>query len=223
MGRKRPTITVVIPTVTGRESSLERAIAAYEANTASTFELLTFKDRPGVAYGWQLGAEAARGRYIQLANDDNEVRPGWDEAAIRCVDEWEAQPAPRVFDPDGSPWAGGVADQDPRFLKHGAEVPLSTIPFLARAWWPAVTPLPPGMHYFTDNWIGWRLQAARIPTRVCHGYDVVHSWARAHRGAGWSEPQRMGVDQQYATLAASIIKRGAESLAAPDTSEEGRA
>lgn len=211
----RPDITVVIPTVSGREDHLARALAAYEANTTATFEVLTFRNLPGVAFGWQRGAEKARGRYIQLANDDNEPRPGWDTAAMACVDRG-VQPAPRVFDATGAMWDGVVPEQDPSRLPDGAEVPMSSVPFIARRWWKHITPLPPGMHYFADNWVGWRLSLVGIPTQVCHGYDIVHTWAQPHRGAGWSESERMHVDQQYAGLASTLIRRGAAALAAHD-------
>lgn len=208
----RPDITVVIPTVSGREDHLARALAAYEANTTATFEVLTFLDLPGVAYGWQRGAEKARGRYIQLANDDNEPRPGWDTAAMAFVDRG-VQPAPRVFDAGGQMWDGAVPEQDPRRLPDGAEVPMSSVPFVARRWWKHITPLPPGMHYFTDNWIAGRLKRVGIRTELCHGYDIVHTWAQPHRGAGWTEPERMQVDQQYVLMAFSVVQRGAEALA----------
>lgn len=208
-----PDITVIIPTVTGREHHLAKCIESYEANTEGSVEFQIHKDRPGVAYGWQLGAEAATGRYLHMTGDDVEAMPGWDAAAIEMADRG-VQPCPRLYNPDGTHWGGVPADRDPWLLPHGSPTGMSNLPFLARAWWPDVTPLPPGMHYFADNWVSWRLELVGIPTAVCHGYDFVHTWAVEHRGAGWTEPERMQIDQHYADLAIRIIEGGARALEA---------
>lgn len=206
-----PDITIVIPTVSGREEHLHRAITTYRERTVASAEILVYKDRPGVAYGWQLGAEAASGAYIHMTNDDAEPVQGWDVPA-RALADHGFQPCPRLINPDGQPWHA-PADRDPWTLPDRAVVHMSTMPFLRREWWPSVTPLPPGMHYFADNWISARLQAVGIQSAVCHGYDFVHHWATEHRGAGWTENERMSVDQQYATMAMTIIQRGAAALA----------
>ena len=196
-------VSVVIPTVTGREQYLARCIASYEANTTGTVEILTYKDLPGVAYGWQRGAEASRGRFIHMTNDDCEAMPGWDTAPTAMA-AGGIQPAPRLFNADGRPWR--------HYGDHGTPMRISSCPFLAREWWQHVTPLPPGMHYYTDDWITMRLGAARIGTQLCHGYDLIHTWAQEHRGAGWTEPERMRVDREYMVLASNIIIRGEEAL-----------
>jgi hypothetical protein len=199
----KPDVTVVIPTVTSREHYLARCIASYEANTTGSVEILVYKDLPGIAFGWQRGAEDACGRYVHMTNDDCEALPGWDVPAIKMVQQG-SQPAPRLFNADGRPWT--------KYPDHGSPARISSCPFLAREWWPDVTPLPPGMHYYTDNWITMRLAQAGVGTLLCHGYDLIHTWAQEHRGAGWTEPERMTVDKEYAHLAASIIARGAEAL-----------
>lgn len=208
---KKIDITIAIPTVNGREHHLERTLAAYEANTSGTFEVLTYLDLPGTVFGWQLGAEAARGRYIHMAADDIEVMPGWDEAAIKMADTGR-QPMTRFFNPDGSPWRP-VAEYDPHTHPDGTVVPASALPFIRREWWKHITPLPPGMHYFADNYVTWRLDRVGIPTVVCRGYDVVHHWAAEHRGGGWTEDKRMAVDHSYINTVAAIISRGEAELA----------
>lgn len=207
----RPDITVVIPTVTGREEHLARCIASYEASAATT-EILVFRNLPGVAYGWQRGAETAKGQYIHLTCDDIEARPGWDEAAMEYADKgW--QPAPRLFNTDGRPWNGAPPEYDPRNVAHGERVPLGSLPFMRWDMWPQVTPLPPGMHYFADNWVTWRLDLAGVETRMCHGYDFTHSWASEHRGAGYPPNERGPADAEYIALATSIVERGLAGLA----------
>lgn len=208
-----PDITVIIPTVSGRERYLTECIASYETNTRATVEFQVHKDLPGVAYGWQRGAEAARGRWLHMTNDDAEAKPGWDVPAIEMA-ERGIQPCPRLFNPDGAPWGNAPADRDPFNMAHGTVVPMSSMPFLNRDWWPSITPLPPGMHYFTDNWVSWRLELIGIPSAVCHGYDFIHHWATEHRGAGWSEGQRMQIDQAYCDMALKIIDGGARALLA---------
>lgn len=70
-------ISVVIPTVAGREHSLERCLAAYRAT--ADVELIVLADRQTCGVAWQEGIEQATGDYLHLSADDLEPHPGWDQ------------------------------------------------------------------------------------------------------------------------------------------------
>ncbi len=72
-------ISVVIPTVTGREDFFERCVYAYEHNTANPIELIIYKDLPTCGRGWIKGAEDATGDYVHFTADDLEPALGWDD------------------------------------------------------------------------------------------------------------------------------------------------
>jgi GT2 family glycosyltransferase len=64
----------------------------------------------GVAGGYNLGRESARGDFVVLLHDDVEVRPGWLEALVNAADECPAAGAvgSRTLDPDGTLQAAGA-------------------------------------------------------------------------------------------------------------------
>src|SRR4051794_37075851 len=94
------TITVVIPTVTGREDDLARCIDAYLTRSVHDVTVVTFKDLPTCAEGWNAGADVAAGDYLHFSADDLEPANGWDVAAIAAVDAGFL-PAPRIVNQHG--------------------------------------------------------------------------------------------------------------------------
>jgi hypothetical protein len=64
----------------------------------------------GVAGGYNLGRESARGEFVVLLHDDAEVRPGWLEALVNAADECPAAGAvgSRTLNPDGTLQAAGA-------------------------------------------------------------------------------------------------------------------
>ena len=136
-------ISIVIPTVPGREDHYERCLRAYQERTASKHEIVTETDHATVGLAWQAGAERAAGDYIHLTCDDLEPLDGWDLAAVEAS-EAGFVPAPKVTDARTGQlqsWpAWGREHED------GTDAGFSAIPFLSRAMWEVVRPLFTG-HY----------------------------------------------------------------------------
>ena len=136
-------ISVIIPTVPGREDHYDRCVDAYLHRTSSAFEFITERDHATVGLAWQAGAERAAGDYIHLTCDDLEPLDGWDRAAVTAADAGFV-PAPRVTDAgtgELQSWpAWGREHED------GTDAGFSAIPFLSRAMWEVVRPLFTG-HY----------------------------------------------------------------------------
>src|SRR5271156_4394206 len=183
-----PRISVIIPTVTGREASYARCLAGYVSNAPGSYELEVVKvlDLPSCGLGWQAGWERCAGDYVHLTCDDIEPRPGWHAPAIEAV-ERGFLPAPQVYGPGGDPqslpfWGGGPGpDWTP--------VAMSALPFASRRQMGRIAPLMTA-HYFTDNFFSFRGIRAGWQVKLRPGYCFTHYWEQHKRGAGVPETVR---------------------------------
>lgn len=194
-------ISVVIPTVAGREEHLERCLTAYAENTVGEgVELLVQRDHATCGLAWNAGVAEARGEFLHLTADDLEPRPGWNVPAQETVERGKL-PAPVVLrrrliegypvdvpETSGGHWGRSLADR---------EITLGTcvVPFcLLRDWRANVGPSLE-THYFTDNWFTDQCRRAGLEFVVRQGYAFVHHWATAGRGAGMGESERIEHDR----------------------------
>lgn len=184
-------ISIVIPTIAGREEHFERCLAAYKTNTTSDFEIIVERDHPAVGPAWNAGAERAAGDYLHFTADDLEPHPGWDVPALEAI-ERGLLPAPRVVNQYGRLDSCGLHGVE---MEDWAVVPMSVVPVMSREQWAAIGPVLP-IHYFTDNWISWRGAKAGWPTVVRRGFAFTHHWAQHGRGAGMTYDERMTHDRQ---------------------------
>jgi len=184
-------ITVVIPTVAGRETDLARCVDAYLTRSTHDVELLTYLDQPTCADGWNLGAGQATGDYLHFTADDLEPHAGWDVAAVEAADRG-LLPAPRIVNAEGRLDYCGFHGVE---MEDWSPVEMSVIPFLPTRLWEQVGPVPP-IHYFSDNYVSWRAARAGWPTVVRRGFAFTHHWAQPGRGAGMSYEARMSHDQR---------------------------
>lgn len=187
-----PRISVIVPTVQGREDHLVRCTEAYTRLAEGNYdlELIVEHDHRSCGLGWQAGAEKSHGDFIHLTDDDIEPRPGWHAPAIEAVRQGFI-PAPQVYDPAGYPQSHpqvGVVSPD------WTTVHMSALPFCSRAQWEKIAPLCT-IHYFSDDFFSVRAHQAGWRPRLRTGYAFTHWWAQVKRGAGMSEPDRMRNDQ----------------------------
>lgn len=184
-------ISVVIPTIDGREEHLVRCVESYERTLASyddaggRFELIVATGFPTCGIAWQWGADRAKGDYLHLTADDIEAKPGWWQAALQLVDppsgHKPALPAPLVFHPDGEVQScGGSWEQ---LEADGVVTEFTRVPFVSRNQWELIGPMIP-THYFTDNWVSYRGRLHGFETVVAHGYQFVHHHALESRNEG---------------------------------------
>jgi hypothetical protein len=162
-------ISVIVPTVRGREEHLERCVRAYGERTLRPPEIIVIENKPTCGIAWQEGAEKATGAYIHFSADDLEPHPGWDKAAM-VAGRWEEE-------------------QDTEDVTE-----MTRIPFMSREQWKLIGPMI-DTHYYTDNWISFKGRLAAIETRVHRHYLFTHHWAQEGRGAGMTQDQRMLHDQ----------------------------
>lgn len=101
-------------------------------------------------------------------------------------------PSPRIVGTDGATQFCGYHGTGE--LDTGTVVSLRpVIPFLTRAMWELCIPMFPG-HYYTDDWIGYRVSRAGHEIQVCRSFAFTHHFAQVGRGAGMSENRRMSHD-----------------------------
>jgi hypothetical protein len=173
-----PLLSIVMPTIRGREEWLERTCKAYYALTTTPFEILVEENHPGCGPAWQAGGERAVGDYIFMAADDLEPKARyWETAAIEACKRGEL-PAPRIYHSDGRLQSCGESWE--MLEPDGDETAFTRAPFMSRAQWDVAQPMLPVM-YFTDNWVSWRCWQKHIPTVVTYGFDLIHHLAQEGR------------------------------------------
>lgn len=197
-------ISVIIPTVAGREDHYDRCASAYLHRTGHAVEIITETGHATCGLGWQAGAERATGDYLHFTCDDIEPLPGWDQAAIAAV-QAGCHPAPRVTDArtgDLQTWpAWGREHPD------GTDAGFSALPFLSRPMWEAAGPCFTG-HYYSDNWLSDRARAAGWVPLVVNRYAFRHHWAEHLRGAGMGQDQRLAHDRGLYDQAVAMAEAG---------------
>jgi len=171
-------VSVVIPTIRGREDHLQTCVDAYQA-TVRDLELIVVPDRPSCGSAWSEGACQADGEYVHFTCDDIEPQPGWFEAAQESVARDE-QPAPRIVGSDGALHQCGDSNQ-PVEHDDGWESPFSSLPFMKMDWWSQIEQVPDSLHYFSDNWMSAELRGLGVVPRVNRDYLFVHHHAKVGR------------------------------------------
>lgn len=187
-----PVISVIIPTIPGREDYLAKCVAAYTACADGNYDLdlIIEHEHPSCGAGWQAGLARAGGQYIHLSDDDIVPEPGWHSPAIETV-KLGLLPAPLVCDPNGYPQSH---PQEGVFAPDWTPVHMAALPFASAAQMGKIAPLL-CCHYFTDDFVSWRGARAGWPTVLRSGYRFTHWWAQAGRGAGMTQEQRMVHDR----------------------------
>lgn len=167
-----------MPTIDAREQAgwLDRCLAAYARHTEHPYEVIVERNHPACGPAWNAGAAKATGTYVHFSADDLEPLPGWDAAAIRCVEGGQI-PEARILHPDGSLHSCG---DDATERDEGTVTRFTRIPFLTREMLEAVLPII-NAHYWTDLWVSDRARKAGWQTVIARDYCFVHHYANEGR------------------------------------------
>ena len=174
-----PELTVVVPTITGREESLQRTLDSYEATLEGVdSEIVVIQDAPTWPDACNLGFKKAEGDVIHFTADDLEALPGWWDHASKALQERPNElPAPRVYDFLPPPEGRWMNEEDG---PDGA-IPLFTrIPIFTREQGEKIGPWP-AIVYYADYWVSEKARTLGIETHMVHGYDFVHHWCQIGR------------------------------------------
>lgn len=166
-------ISVVIPTIAGREHWLKRCLKAYKDTSPADTEFIVIHDKPACGIAWNEGIEQAQGDYIHLSADDLEPHSGWWQHAVQICDEGNL-PAPRLLNSDGTLQACGDNEVE---KEDGVVVGFTRVPFLSREQAETIYPVIE-THYYTDVWVS---EVGR-----CYGMEVIlsRSYLFTHHFAG---------------------------------------
>lgn len=179
-------VSIIIPTIEGREEYLERAIRGYKERneTEHSLEFIVEHDHKSVGLGWRHGSERASGDYIHFTNDD--IVPGFDYLSplIEACDKGYV-PVPIVchaldLDEEGMPldiiptdhsWAFDGSPNIPNdWTKASDELrEYPSLPFCSKEQWKKIGPMIP-THYGTDVWFGYRAKIAGYDNVVRHSF-----------------------------------------------------
>jgi hypothetical protein len=159
-------ISIVIPTISGRERSFERCVSQYAATTDDC-EIIGIKNEKACGIAWGLGAEKATGDYIHLTADDLIPHEGWAEAAMEVADRG-ALPAASVLNPDEL--LNCPVYLEPRYRN----VPNVLVPFFSRKQWELGRWIVP-IHYGSDDWITYMARRRGIEVELSERYRFSHS------------------------------------------------
>lgn len=169
--RIKPLISIVIPTIDGRERWLEKCLLSYQMNRPESSEILIVRNRRTCGIAWNIGLDHAEAPYIHLTADDIEAHPGWWEAAIKVVRR-DQLPAPRILNPDGSLQSCGDANE----MENGEECEIARIPFASREQFDAIGQMFT-RQYYGDNWFSHRGRQLGWPSIICREYLFTHHLA----------------------------------------------
>lgn len=174
-------ISVIVPTIAGREHWLERCERAY-CETTEDFEFIVLNDFETCGAAWNEGLLEAQGDYVNLSADDLEPHEGWWQAAKESVDAGVI-PCARILNPDGTLQSCGTFSQE---ADDGTSSVVSRVPFLTRAMVEAMFPIFEN-HYMGDHWITWKGEQLGWPTRVVRDMLFTHHFASEGRVDSLSE------------------------------------
>ena len=168
-------ISIVVPTVRGREHWLAKAEQAFRETTPN-MEWLVYHDLPTCGQGWNLGIKDASGDLILLAADDLEPHPGWWQAGKRALRR-RVIPCPRILNTDGTLQSCGTFAEE---AEDGTVSVVARVPFLTRkmasAMWPVLS-----NQYMGDHWITWKGAQYGWPTLVVRDMLFTHHFAKEGR------------------------------------------
>ncbi len=191
-------IDVIIPTIPGREASLERFLESLKKSTPDDpYREIVVPDSKTCGAGWKQGLELSSADYVLLACDDQRiVSDTWAPVGMEAADKgWIV--CPRVYDFAGNIASNGgdmnaYAHLSKRPKLDWAEVDYTTIPFLSREAIDRIGMLE--IHYASDVWVSYRGRQLGYRTCIRHGFDVVHYEEQIGRGAGMSQGERDQMD-----------------------------
>ena len=175
-----PEITVVLPTITGREESLQRSIDSYEQTLeGEDYDIIVIQDAPTWPEGCNAGYYKSDSPYILFGADDLDAEQGWWQVGKKALElRPDELPAPRIYDnhgPDGTRWFMNEKDGEDGELTHFTRVPL-----MSKDQWEKVGPWPP-LIYYADMWVSEKARTLGVRTRMVYGFDFFHHWSQIGR------------------------------------------
>lgn len=170
-------VSVIIPTIKGREQWLKQVRASFEATPLAEVEIIEVHDRPTCGIAWNAGIREATGDYILLSADDVEpVASDWLEVGRSWVDQGYL-PCARVLNTDGTLQSCGDVVEE---TETGTPCTFARIPFASVDQMKKIYPIIE-THYATDYWFSHRGRQMGWETVVVREFCFFHHFAKQGR------------------------------------------
>lgn len=168
-------VSVVIPTIDGRESLFEQTVAAYRQLQSVELEIIAPRGFSSIGEAWVKGAAKATGQFIHLSADDVIPHAGWFSAALRAANALK-YPSPRLLNVDGSlhscgTMGGGMLLPE---CADGTRCNSSPFPFFRAEHTEALIGSLPPIHYYADDLLAARACSLGLVPTVCRDYCFTH-------------------------------------------------
>lgn len=170
-------ISVIIPTLTGREESLKRIVTAYKRTLSKRpHEIIIVKDKETWPTACNEGYAESRGDILHFSADDLEPLPKWYSEVIPWLEEHDELPAPRVFNHSREGVHDNLEDGP-----DGAVCWFTRVPIMRRDQYERIGPWPE-YNYVADIWVSEKARMMfGIQTRLFYSYAFVHHWHQVGR------------------------------------------
>jgi hypothetical protein len=191
-------LSIIVPTISGREDSLARCLNAYKRGSPHDAEYIVVKDRANWPTACNEGFRQAKGNLLHFTSDDLEPFEEWWTEVLFHISEHDEFPAPKVFNhsADGE-WDNAIDGPD------GGIPHFTRIPLMTRSQWERIGPWPE-IDYGADVWLSERGRTLGIETRMFHSYAFVHHWNQVGR---IDTPERLAEsDRQLHALRVAGLK-----------------
>jgi hypothetical protein len=165
------TLSIVMPTIPGREDELARSVEAYERLTPVPIEWIVERGHTVCGTAWNAGALKATGDILHIGSDDLEPETdAWFPAALSAIEQ-DLVPVGWVREDEL-----GVFGRD-----------FCRVPICRREWWQDVPPI----HIWSDNAFTELMIAGGHMPRVADGFDFYHRRSMIGRD---ETPQHIAAD-----------------------------
>ena len=183
-------LSIVLPTISGREASFERTRRAYRRTLKGVpNEIIVVRDEKNWPTACNLGYERASGDVLHFGADDLVPLAGWHVDALDLLSVADELPAAFVWNYDTRGEPDNAVDGQPGDLTHFTRVPI-----MRRDQYERIGPWP-DIDYASDVWLSERARYLGIPTRLVGSYRFVHHW---HQHGRLDTPGRL--KRSYDTL-----------------------
>jgi hypothetical protein len=170
-------LSVVLPTISGREETLARTIAAYEETLRDfPYELIIVKDEPSWPRACNVGYARSTGEVVHWTADDLEPMPDWHLEILDWLEHEDELPAAKIKDytPDGA-FSNIIDGGDLEFVHF------TRVPIMRRDQWERIGAWPEDLIYYADLWVSEKARTLGIRTRMFFSYWFVHHWSQIGR------------------------------------------
>jgi GT2 family glycosyltransferase len=182
-------VDLIVPTIEGREESLERCLASFP-----DLNHIVVKGQPSCGLGWIEGIKRSGADYLLLCCDDIEADPDCDlTACIEAVDDGYL-PAPVIHTPSGTLESAGGDMNAPGCLLRDVQpdwtpVDFTPLPFVSRAQIKKIRMIE--AHYMTDVYLSHKGRQLGYETVLRHDFKLIHHHHMTGRRSPSAEDQRL--------------------------------